>query len=120
MDADRADTIDRATEREVTEEGTSDAVGVDDIADIITTSRSTSVRATVGGTRSVEPSLRQGEEGRPTYPPVPPVPCVRQAYAQDAGVRLAGGPFEVMGTKSASVTRTASRCSTLPPPYGSF
>lgn len=93
----------------------------DDVVLIASVSRNTSVRATIGGARPAEPPLLQVKTEGSTYPQVPPVPRIHPGHARDAGVRLAGGPpDEPRDTDMASVARTESHCSTLPPPYGAF
>lgn len=96
----------------------------DGIVETSAVSTNNSVHATVGEARPVDPPPLQEKAGNLVDPPVPPsIPraTVHPVHAQDAGVRLAGGPIgEARDAHRASIERTESPCSTLPPPYGSF
>lgn len=96
----------------------------DGIVETSAGSTNNTVHATVGEARPVEPPPLQERAGNLADPPVSPsIPraTAHPVHAQDAGVRLAGGPIgKARDAHRASIERTESPCSTLPPPYGSF
>lgn len=108
-------TIWHATQPETDEEKTKDVsrnAGVDGDA---------SVHPTGGIIHAAEYALKQRDTVEARDYPAPVVLRSRPTYAEDGGVRLAGGPEdEVAGTDTESVEQMESSCSTLPPPYGTF